>query len=56
MSTPATHLDAPASSAIGPAPGRYAPPRLTGRMVPVIRRHLLVWRKLALPSAYSGRT
>ena len=54
MSTPASHLDAPASSAIGPAPGRYAPPRLTGRMVPVIRRHLLVWRKLALPSVLAN--
>jgi lipooligosaccharide transport system permease protein len=60
MSTPATHLDAPGSGAgagagaIGPAPGRYAPPRLTARMVPVIRRHLLVWRKLALPSVLAN--
>ncbi|MFN7642284.1 MAG: ABC transporter permease [Burkholderiales bacterium] len=54
MSTPADTVDAPGSRAIGPAPGRYAPPRLTGRMVPVIRRHLLVWRKLALPSVLAN--
>ncbi|MCX7229218.1 MAG: ABC transporter permease [Burkholderiales bacterium] len=54
MSTPAPTADAPGSRAIGPAPGRYAPPRLTGRMVPVIRRHLLVWRKLALPSVLAN--
>lgn len=29
---------------------RWAPPRITPRLVSVIRRHLLVWRKLALPS------
>ncbi|HVL58242.1 MAG TPA: ABC transporter permease [Burkholderiaceae bacterium] len=28
----------------------FAPPRLSWRFVPVLRRHLLVWRKLALPS------
>jgi lipooligosaccharide transport system permease protein len=54
MSTPAHTRDAPQVRAIGPAPGRYAPPRLTGRMVPVIRRHLLVWRKLALPSVLAN--
>lgn len=54
MSTPADTVDAHGSRAIGPAPGRYAPPRLTGRMVPVIRRHLLVWRKLALPSVLAN--
>jgi lipooligosaccharide transport system permease protein len=54
MTTPARTVDASASHAIGPAPGRYAPPRLTGRMVPVIRRHLLVWRKLALPSVLAN--
>jgi lipooligosaccharide transport system permease protein len=56
MSTPApssaTELAAPAAN--GPAPGRYAPPRLSWRMVPVIRRHLLVWRKLALPSVLAN--
>jgi lipooligosaccharide transport system permease protein len=54
MSTPATTVEVSATRAIGPAPGRYAPPRLTGRMVPVIRRHLLVWRKLALPSVLAN--
>jgi lipooligosaccharide transport system permease protein len=29
---------------------RYAPPVLSLRLVPVMRRHFLVWRKLALPS------
>lgn len=37
-----------------PVPGiaarRYAWPRLTHRLVPVLRRHFLVWRKLAIPS------
>lgn len=56
MSLPAT---TPATSrfpaaAHGPAPGRFAPPRLTLRMAPVIRRHLLVWRKLALPSVLAN--
>jgi lipooligosaccharide transport system permease protein len=29
---------------------RYAPPVLSRRLIPVIRRHFLVWQKLALPS------
>jgi hypothetical protein len=29
---------------------RYAPPALSPRLIPVMRRHFLVWRKLALPS------
>ena len=30
---------------------RYAPPALSPRLIPVMRRHFLVWRKLALPLA-----
>jgi lipooligosaccharide transport system permease protein len=42
---------APAHAARAPAPaGRFAPPVPTLRLVPVMRRHFLVWRKLALPS------
>ncbi|MEI7443991.1 MAG: ABC transporter permease [Burkholderiales bacterium] len=47
-----TGSDAHADSA--GAPGRYAPPVLTRRLVPVFRRHLLVWRKLALPSVLAN--
>jgi len=32
------------------APNRFALPVLSPRLVPVLRRHFLVWRKLALPS------
>jgi lipooligosaccharide transport system permease protein len=35
-------------------PSRWAPPRLSLRFVPVFRRHLLVWRKLALPSVLAN--
>lgn len=35
-------------------PSRYAPPRLTRRLIPVFQRHLLVWRKLALPSVLAN--
>ena len=34
----------------GAAARRYAWPRLTHRLVPVLQRHFLVWRKLAIPS------
>lgn len=40
-----TAANLPAASA-----RRYAWPRLTHRLVPVLRRHFLVWRKLAIPS------
>ena len=36
------------------SPSRWAPPRLSLRFVPVFRRHLLVWRKLALPSVLAN--
>ena len=32
------------------APGLFRPPQLSWRWLPVFRRNLLVWRKLALPS------
>ncbi len=32
------------------APGIFAPPQISWRWLPVFRRNLLVWRKLAIPS------
>lgn len=49
MSTPANASRRAAASGAA-APGRWAAPLPTRRLVPVFRRHLLVWRKLALPS------
>ena len=41
---------ADASVASQPQPSLFRPPQLSARWVPVFRRNLLVWRKLALPS------
>jgi len=40
----------PAAGALTPQPSLLRPPQLSSRWLPVFRRNLLVWRKLAVPS------